>query len=80
MGNLLSRYVGNLHEKGKPGTNLDAFVVEAADDESAISDLSRKAREVMENAPHATATLLVTKDGKGFRNIELENQKYALRS
>jgi hypothetical protein len=80
MANVLSRYVGNLHEKGRSDLNLASFVVASTNDEAAaISELSRQAREFMEIAPLATATLAVTKDGAGFRTIELENQKHAHR-
>jgi hypothetical protein len=33
----------------------------------------------MENASLGAATLRVTKDGVGFKKIELKNQKHALR-
>jgi hypothetical protein len=77
MGTVSSRYIGNLHEKGRPGLNLHSFDLESDDDEFAVSELSRQATEFMDLAPIATATLAITKNGKGFRTVELENKKHA---
>jgi hypothetical protein len=46
MGTVSSRYIGNLHEKGRPALNLHSFDLESDDDEFAVSELSRQATEL----------------------------------
>jgi hypothetical protein len=37
MGNVISRYVGNLNEQGREDLNLGAFAIERADGVAAIT-------------------------------------------
>lgn len=81
MSNASPRYVGNLHEKGRPDHNMDSFVLEAAESkESAIGQLTRQAQISMEQQGIAAATLRMTEDGAGIGSVELENPKYAHRA
>lgn len=79
MGIVSSRYIGNLHENGRPELNLNSFASKSAEGEFAVSGLSRQATEFMDIAPLATATLAITKNDQGFRTVELENKKHAHR-
>jgi hypothetical protein len=75
----MPRYVGNLHEKGNPSSNLGSFSIEAPSQEIAIADLSRQALGEMERSAKATASLAMTEDGRGIGTIELESPKHAHR-
>jgi hypothetical protein len=73
----MPRFVGNLHEKGKPDSNLDSFSITSVNRELGVSELSRQALEEMKRRKIAVASLTMTQDDSGIGTIELESPKHA---
>lgn len=75
----MSHYIGNLHEKGNPNSNLGAFSADARSREIEIANLTKQALAQMEIGATAAASLTMTEDGFGIGTIELESPKHSLR-
>jgi hypothetical protein len=71
----MSRYVGNLHERGDPNSNLGSFVVEGAQtQQDGIDQLVRLAQGHMARDGIVAGTLQMTMDGGvGIGTIELRD-------
>jgi hypothetical protein len=76
----MPKYVGNLHEKGRPDLNLGSYSFVSVDGkEAAITRLVASATETMEIDAIGSATLLMTEDERGIGSRDLANPKHAQR-
>jgi hypothetical protein len=76
----MPHYIGNLHENGKPNSNLGSFSIWAARREVGTAELFRQALNEMEIGATATASLAMTEEGRGIGTVELESPKPADRT